>query len=160
RDGGATRTDLVGQTCVYDTVAEAMELGPLEPGDLVALLDHGAYCDTSGTQTNAVARPGVVLADAGRATLVRRPQTLADAIGRAVVPPERWRTRARVAGGERAARPPTGAPPADAGAVVADDRAVRRHLPRRRRDRVQRAAAAAADVRAPVRAQRLAGRAA
>ncbi len=90
RGGEPRRTDLVGQTCVYDALAEDMPLGDLLPGDLVALRDHGAYTDTSGTQTNAVPRPATALADRGHAVLVKRRETLADVIGRNVIPPELW----------------------------------------------------------------------
>jgi diaminopimelate decarboxylase len=90
RGGERARTDLVGQTCVYDALAENMALPELRRGDLVALRDHGAYTDTSGTQTNAIPRPATVLADRGRATLVKRRETLADVIGRNVIPPELW----------------------------------------------------------------------
>jgi diaminopimelate decarboxylase len=83
-------TDLVGQTCVYDAVAEAVRLPALVPGDLVALLKHGAYCDTTGTQMNATPRPGTVLADAGRAIEVRRPERLGDLAARDSIPAFLW----------------------------------------------------------------------
>ncbi len=83
-------TDLVGQTCVYDAVAEAIRLPELVPDDLVALLKHGAYCDATGTQMNAMPRPGTVLADDGRATLVRRPESFADLYARELIPLSLW----------------------------------------------------------------------
>lgn len=92
-------TDLVGQTCVYDSAAEAIAIGPVAPGDLVALLKHGAYCDTSGTQMNATPRPGSVLADAGTASLVRRAETWGDVAGRDSIPPSLWAPADRRASG-------------------------------------------------------------
>ena len=83
-------TDLVGQTCVYDSVAEAIRLPDVAPDDLVALLKHGAYCDATGTQMNAMPRPGTVLADGGRATLVRRPESFADLYARELIPLSLW----------------------------------------------------------------------
>ena len=49
--------EVVGQTCVYDSVAEDIRLPPVAPGDLVVLLHQGAYCETTGTQMNAFGRP-------------------------------------------------------------------------------------------------------
>jgi hypothetical protein len=74
-------------------VAEAVAISDVDVGDLVALLKHGAYCDTSGTQMNATPRPGSVLADGGTATLVRRPETWADVAGRDSIPPVLWTHR-------------------------------------------------------------------
>jgi diaminopimelate decarboxylase len=88
---GERLAEIVGQTCVYDSVAENVRLPRVGAGDLLALLGHGAYSDTSGTQMNAVGRPASVLVDRGRATLVKRHETLADVIGRNVIPPELWK---------------------------------------------------------------------
>src|SRR5262249_17418391 len=54
-------TDVVGQTCVYDSVAEGIRLPELERGDLLAFLQQGAYCETESTQFNGFPRPEVVL---------------------------------------------------------------------------------------------------
>lgn len=85
--------EIVGQTCVYDSVAENVDLPEVVPGDLLVLLNHGAYCDTSGTQMNAFCRPATVLADRGRAELVKRHETLADVIGRNSIPSFLWGDR-------------------------------------------------------------------
>ena len=82
--------DLVGQTCMNDTIAEGIALPRLEPGEVVALLHQGAYCETLSTQVNSVPRPEVVLLDRGRATVVRRRETLADVHARDIIPPELW----------------------------------------------------------------------
>lgn len=78
--------DVVGQTCVYDSLAEAIELPPLAPGDVLALLDHGAYCDTTGTQMNSFPRPAAVLLDDERPVLVRWRETLDEVAGRDLLP--------------------------------------------------------------------------
>ena len=83
--------DLVGQTCMNDTIAEGIALPRLEPGEVVALLHQGAYCETLSTQVNSVPRPEVVLLDRGRATVVRRRETLADVHARDIIPPDLWR---------------------------------------------------------------------
>ncbi len=93
-DPGSDRlTEIVGQTCVYDSVAENVRLPEVRPGDLLVLLNHGAYCDTSGTQMNAFGRPATAVADRGRSALVKRHETLADVIGRNTIPPFLWTER-------------------------------------------------------------------
>lgn len=78
--------EVVGQTCVYDSVAEDIGLPPVRRGDLVALLHQGAYCETESTQFNGFPRPEVVLLDRGRATVVKRRETLEDVRGRDILP--------------------------------------------------------------------------
>ncbi|RFS84298.1 hypothetical protein D0T12_19455 [Actinomadura spongiicola] len=70
--------ELVGPTCAYDSIAEDIMLPDLAEGDLVALLNHGAYCEVLSTQFNAFPRPAVVYLDRGRVTVARRRETLAD----------------------------------------------------------------------------------
>jgi diaminopimelate decarboxylase len=90
-DGPPDRlTEVVGQTCVYDSVAENLRLPTVAPGDLLVLLNHGAYCDTSGTQMNACCRPATVLVDNGRTMLVKRHELLEDVIGRNTIPASLW----------------------------------------------------------------------
>ena len=88
REPARILTDVVGQTCVYDSVAEDIRLPDVEPGDVLALLHQGAYCETESTQFNAFPRPEVVLVDDGRATVVKRRETIADVHMRDVVPLE------------------------------------------------------------------------
>src|SRR4029079_16727080 len=64
--------EVVGQTCVYDSMAEAVHLPELAAGDVVAVLNQGAYCETQSTQFNGFPRPAVVLVDGGQATVVKR----------------------------------------------------------------------------------------
>ncbi len=90
REALAVATDVVGQTCVYDSVAENIALPALERGDLLAFLQQGAYCETESTQFNGFPRPEVVLLHEGRATVVKRRETIADVHARDIVPPELW----------------------------------------------------------------------
>jgi diaminopimelate decarboxylase len=95
RGGEERLAEIVGQACVYDSLAENVRLPAVERGDLVALLGHGAYSDTTGTQMNALGRPASVLVDRGRATLVKRHETLADVVGRNIIPSALWQEAAR-----------------------------------------------------------------
>ena len=78
RDAIAVSTDIVGQTCVYDSVAENIRLPDLARGDLLAFLQQGAYCETESTQFNGFPRPEVVLLHEGSASIVKRRETIAD----------------------------------------------------------------------------------
>ena len=83
-----TPVEVVGQTCVYDSVAEDIQLPPVARGDLVVLLHQGAYCETESTQFNGFPRPEVVVLDRGRATVVKRRETIDDIKGRDLLPAE------------------------------------------------------------------------
>lgn len=83
---GGGLADVVGQTCVYDALAEAVDLGHVEAGDLLCLLNHGAYCDTTGTQMNSFPRPAAVMISDGEPALVRRRETLDDVAARDLLP--------------------------------------------------------------------------
>ncbi|MEV6864989.1 hypothetical protein AB0M44_28765 [Streptosporangium subroseum] len=73
-----TPTELVGPTCAYDSIAEDIGLPDVQEGDLLALMNQGAYCEVLSTQFNALPRPAVVYLKDGDARLVRRRETLAD----------------------------------------------------------------------------------
>jgi diaminopimelate decarboxylase len=77
-----TPAEIVGQTCVYDTIADNLELPEVRRGDVLAVLDQGAYCETESTQFNAFPRPEVVLLDAGETRVVRRRETFEDVVAR------------------------------------------------------------------------------
>ncbi|WP_433377754.1 diaminopimelate decarboxylase family protein [Streptosporangium sp. CA-115845] len=70
--------ELVGPTCAYDSIAEDLLLPDVREGDLVALLNHGAYCEVLSTQFNGFPRPAVVYLDGGDVRPARRRETLAD----------------------------------------------------------------------------------
>ncbi|MCZ7459863.1 diaminopimelate decarboxylase [Streptomyces sp. WMMC940] len=79
--GAAVVQDVAGPACFAgDLLAEARELPLLEPGDVVAALDTGAYYFSSHYAYNSLARPGVhgFHADPGgvRFSTVRAPQTV------------------------------------------------------------------------------------
>lgn len=82
--------EVVGQTCVYDSVAEDIRLPQTSRGDVVVLLNQGAYCETESTQFNAFPRPEVVMLDRGRALVVKRRETIDDVHSRDIIPNELW----------------------------------------------------------------------
>lgn len=54
------------------------KLAPLEPGDLIALLDAGAYGMAQSSNYNTRARAAEVLVEGGAVRLIRRRETMAD----------------------------------------------------------------------------------
>jgi diaminopimelate decarboxylase len=78
--------EVVGQTCVYDSVAEDIRLPPVKRGDVLALLNQGAYCETESTQFNGFPRPEVVMLDRGQAYVVKRRETIEDIHARDRIP--------------------------------------------------------------------------
>ncbi len=78
--GGRPRTvDVVGPVCESgDFFARDRKLKPVEPGDLVALLDAGAYGMAQSSNYNTRLRPAEALVEGGKARLIRRRETMAD----------------------------------------------------------------------------------
>jgi diaminopimelate decarboxylase len=77
---GRPRTvDVVGPVCeTGDFFARDRKLAPVEPGDLVALLDAGAYGMAQSSNYNTRMRAAEVLVEGAKARLIRRRETMAD----------------------------------------------------------------------------------
>ncbi|HEX4758446.1 MAG TPA: diaminopimelate decarboxylase [Terracidiphilus sp.] len=79
RGGRARTVDVVGPVCESgDFFARDRKLTPVEPGDLVALLDAGAYGMAQTSNYNTRLRPAEVLVEGAKARLIRRRETMAD----------------------------------------------------------------------------------
>jgi diaminopimelate decarboxylase len=79
RSGRASAVDVVGPVCESgDFFARDRKLKPLEPGDLVVLLDAGAYGMAQSSNYNTRMRPAEVLVEGTKARLIRRRETIAD----------------------------------------------------------------------------------
>jgi diaminopimelate decarboxylase len=73
--------DIVGPICESsDAFARDRQLPPIEVGDLVAVLDTGAYGAVMGSNYNRRLLAPEVLVDGGAWTLIRRRQTLDDVL--------------------------------------------------------------------------------
>jgi len=71
--------DIVGPVCeTGDFFARDRELPPVRPGDLLAILDAGAYGQALASNYNSRSRPAEVLVQGKRARLIRRRETTAD----------------------------------------------------------------------------------
>ena len=82
RAGKARTVDVVGPVCeTGDFFARDRKLAPVEPGDLVVLLDAGAYGMAESSNYNTRLRPVEVLVEGVKARLIRRRETIADLLG-------------------------------------------------------------------------------
>ena len=79
RAGKPRIVDVVGPVCESgDFFARDRKLAPVAPGDLVALLDVGAYGMAQSSNYNSRLRPAEVLVEGAKARLIRRRETVAD----------------------------------------------------------------------------------
>jgi diaminopimelate decarboxylase len=86
RPGRARVVDVVGPVCESgDFFARDRKLAPVKPGDLVALLDAGAYGMVQSSNYNTRPRAAEVLVAGAKAKLIRRRETMADLLGPEVV---------------------------------------------------------------------------
>jgi diaminopimelate decarboxylase len=82
REGKSHVVDVVGPICESgDFFAHDRKLPPLEPGDLIAILDAGAYGMAQSSNYNTRLRPAEVLVEGAKARLIRRRETMADLLG-------------------------------------------------------------------------------
>jgi diaminopimelate decarboxylase len=81
RDGEPRSYEIVGPICESsDIFARDRRLSPLEPGDLIAILDTGAYSAVMGSTYNRRPLPPEVLVDRDGWRVIRRRQTIGDMI--------------------------------------------------------------------------------
>ncbi len=80
-------SDVVGSSCNMDRIlADASVPRSVKPGDLIALLDTGAYQDASSSNFNAMGRPATVLVSGENAEIIKKAETTQDVFRRDVVP--------------------------------------------------------------------------
>jgi diaminopimelate decarboxylase len=79
RAGKPRVVDVVGPICESgDFFAHDRELAPVKAGDLVAILDAGAYGMAQSSNYNTRMRPAEVLVEGAKARLIRRRETISD----------------------------------------------------------------------------------
>jgi diaminopimelate decarboxylase len=86
RAGRARVVDVVGPVCESgDFFARDRKLAPVEAGDLIALLDAGAYGMAQSSNYNTRMRPAEVLVEGKNARLIRRRETMTDLLAPEIV---------------------------------------------------------------------------
>jgi diaminopimelate decarboxylase len=84
--GTGAVVDVVGPVCESgDFFARDRAMAKVKAGDLVALLDAGAYGMTQASNYNTRMRPAEVLVDGDKARLIRRRETLKDLLATEIV---------------------------------------------------------------------------
>ena len=79
RAGRPRTVDVVGPVCeTGDFFARDRKLPPIAPGDLIALLDAGAYGMAQSSNYNTRPRAAEVLVEGSKARVIRRRETIAD----------------------------------------------------------------------------------
>ena len=83
RAGERWRETVVGPVCESaDVFAAELELSPLQPGDVVAILDVGAYGAAMSSNYNGRGRLAELIASGGTLTRARAGETAADLTAR------------------------------------------------------------------------------
>ncbi len=86
RPGKAVPVDIVGPVCeTGDFFAHDRKFQPVQPGDLIAILDAGAYGMAQSSNYNTRPRPAEVLVSGSSARLIRRRETVADLLAPEIV---------------------------------------------------------------------------
>jgi diaminopimelate decarboxylase len=86
RAGKSRIVDVVGPVCESgDFFARDRKLAPIEPGDLVALLDAGAYGMAQSSNYNTRPRAAEVLVEGNKARLIRRRESIEDLLAPEVI---------------------------------------------------------------------------
>ncbi len=89
QEPAAGRFDVVGPVCESaDVLGRDRALPPLAPGDRLAILDAGAYGYAMASTYNGRPRPAEVAVRGDRWWVIRQPETYADLVAGAVIPPE------------------------------------------------------------------------
>ena len=82
----AVLADITGISCNFDVIAPAVTVPHVEPGEVLAFLETGAYQEASAANFNGLPRPATVLVCGTTAEVVKRRETIEDVLGRDIVP--------------------------------------------------------------------------
>jgi diaminopimelate decarboxylase len=80
------KADIIGRSCYGDRLMPTVPIPEVKVGDILALLDTGAYQEVSMSNFNALPRPATVLVTGNRASIIRRGETEKDVFNRDVIP--------------------------------------------------------------------------
>ena len=88
------KADVVGHSCYADQIVLGAHLPAVEAGDVIALLETGAYQESSASNFNALPRPATVLVRGADAEIIKAAESGHDVYARDRIP-ERVRTPPR-----------------------------------------------------------------
>ncbi len=78
--------DIVGQSCYADRILPFVKVPDVQPGDLLALLDTGAYQESSASNFNALPRPATILVNGDEADVIREAESIEGVFDRDRIP--------------------------------------------------------------------------
>ena len=78
--------DIVGHSCAGDRILPFVKVPDLSPGDIIAILDTGAYHEVSASNFNALPRPATLLVNGKEADVVRKADKIEDIYTRDIIP--------------------------------------------------------------------------
>jgi len=78
--------DLVGMSCNAEILFQQVRTPSLQVGDIVALLNTGAYIEPMSANFNSLPRPGTVLVRGAEADWAKRPETVDEVFARDQLP--------------------------------------------------------------------------
>lgn len=86
-DALVEKFDVVGRSCYGDRLIPTVQMpANLVPGDLLAMLDVGAYQEVSMSNFNAMPRPATLLVSGDKVSIIRRAESQEDVFARDVLP--------------------------------------------------------------------------
>lgn len=81
------KIDIAGNLCESgDIFARDRELPKLEEGDILAIMDAGAYCFSMSSQYNSRPRPAEVLVKDDKVSIIRERESIIDLLDKQVIP--------------------------------------------------------------------------
>jgi diaminopimelate decarboxylase len=80
------KADIVGHSCFADQIVLGAHLPAVDTGDVIAILEAGAYQESSASNFNSLPRPATILVNGDQADIIKRAEGLDDIYGRDVIP--------------------------------------------------------------------------
>jgi diaminopimelate decarboxylase len=80
------KADIVGHSCFADQIVLGAHLPEVDTGDVLAILEAGAYQESSASNFNSLPRPATILVRGEQAEVIKRAEGLDDVYGRDVIP--------------------------------------------------------------------------
>lgn len=80
------KADIVGHSCFADQIVLGAHLPEVDAGNVLAILEAGAYQESSASNFNSLPRPATILVRGDRAEVIKRAEGLDDVYGRDVIP--------------------------------------------------------------------------
>jgi diaminopimelate decarboxylase len=80
------KADIIGRSCYGDRLMPTVPIPDVAVGDVLALLDTGAYQEVSMSNFNALPRPATVLVTGSQASVIRQREAEEDVFRRDLIP--------------------------------------------------------------------------